>query len=179
MSNTPSLAAAFLESTINRFSATKQMAERAIAQLTFDQLRQPLDPNTNSIAVIMKHLAGNMLSRWTDVLASDGEKSWRNRDSEFIDDFASLDALTEHWQRGWDCLFAAIASLKEEDLLRTIRVRGEPQTVLDAIHSQMAHYGYHVGQILVIARIHAGDHWTVLTIPRGQSEEYNRTHWHP
>ena len=168
----PTLAAA-----IATFQSQRQLADRAIVQLSDDQLHKALDPETNSIAVVMKHLAGNMLSRWTDFLATDGEKPWRNRDSEFVDDFSSRAELDEYWQRGWMCLFETLGSLTGDDLTRTVAVRGEPHTVLLAIDRQLSHYGYHVGQIVMIARILAGENWTTLTIPRGQSEEFNRRAW--
>ncbi len=168
----PTLAAA-----IATFQSQKQLAERAITQLSDDLLHESLHRETNSIAVIMKHLAGNMISRWTDFLTTDGEKPNRNRDDEFVDDFSSRDDLDEYWQRGWTCLFETLDGLAGDDLLRTVEIRGEPLTVLLAIDRQLSHYGYHVGQIVMIARILAGENWATLTIPRGQSEEYNRRAW--
>jgi uncharacterized damage-inducible protein DinB len=163
-----------LQSALATFRSQKLLAERAIAQVGDEQLRRPLDENTNSIAVIMKHMAGNMLSRWTDFLTSDGDKPWRNRDGEFIDDFTSRADIEACWQRGWACLFAALDALSPADLSRTVTIRQEPHTVVLAIDRQLSHYGYHVGQIVLIARFLAKDNWTVLTIPRGGSEEYNR-----
>jgi uncharacterized damage-inducible protein DinB len=177
MTGTESIGALLLESARSRFQSQKRLAERAFAQIDFEQMRRPLDPRTNSIAVIMKHMAGNMLSRWTDFLTTDGEKPWRDRDSEFVDSFQSQDELADFWERGWHCLFATIDSLKCDDLSKTVFIRGEPHTVLDAIHRQLDHYGYHVGQIVMIARIHAGDQWKILTIPLGASAEYNRGNW--
>lgn len=162
---------------IATFRSQKDLADRAIVQLTDDQLRIALDANTNSIAIIMKHMAGNMLSRWTDFLTSDGEKPWRNRDSEFIDDFKSRHQIDEQWERGWECLLATMNSLKPEDLARTVFIRGEAQNAIKAIHRQISHYGYHVGQIVLIARVLARENWTTLTIARGGSEEYNRQTW--
>ncbi|MCI0366146.1 MAG: DUF1572 domain-containing protein, partial [Phycisphaerales bacterium] len=124
-----------------------------------------------------KHMAGNMLSRWTDFLTTDGEKPWRNRDSEFIDDSKSRREIDEYWQRGWQCLFVTLDSLKPQDLTRTILIRGEPHTVIKAIDRQLSHYGYHVGQIVLIARVLAKDNWTTLTIPRGGSHQYNQRIW--
>lgn len=166
-----------LSSAIDTFRSQKRLAERALAQLSDEQLRTALDPNTNSIAVIMKHMAGNMLSRWTDFLHSDGEKPWRGRDQEFVDEFTSRGEIEAYWEKGWARLLGAIESLAPEDLGRTVVIRGEPHSVSLAIDRQLSHYGYHVGQIVLIARILAGENWTVLTIPRGQSEEYNRRHW--
>lgn len=169
--------AIFLESAMATFRSQKKLAERAIEQLNDDQLRRPLDANTNSVAVIMKHMAGNMLSRWTDFLTTDGEKTWRKRDGEFVDDFGSRDEIMAVWERGWDCVFGALSALTPEDLTRTVRIRGKPHTVFLAIHRHLDHYGYHVGQIVLVARVLAGDKWTTLSIPRGQSEEYNRRVW--
>jgi hypothetical protein len=122
-------------------------------------------------------MAGNMLSRWTDFLTSDGEKPWRNRDSEFIDAFTSRQEIIDYWERGWKVLFDTLTSLKAEDLDTIVTIRGEPHSVIKAIDRQLAHYGYHVGQIVLIARIFAKDHWTTLTIPRGGSEDFNRSTW--
>jgi uncharacterized damage-inducible protein DinB len=167
----------FLESSVAKYKAQKDFAERAIAQLGDEKLHQPLDENSNSVAVIMKHMAGNMLSRWTDFLNTDGEKPWRNRDSEFVDDLQSRDELMAFWQRGWDRLFSTLNALTVSDLTKTVRIRGEPHSVIQAIHRALDHYGYHVGQIVLVARVLARDGWTTLTIPRGESEEYNRRVW--
>ena len=153
------------------------MAEAAIRQLDDEQLRRPLDENTNSIAVIMKHMAGNMLSRWTDFLASDGEKPWRNRDSEFVDDIATRDELLGRWEEGWTCLSTSVGALLPGDLMRQVTIRGHPHTVIEAIHRQIDHNGYHVGQIVQLARFLAKDKWTTLTVPRGESEAYNKRIW--
>ncbi len=155
----------------------KEFAEKAIAQVSDAKLRAPLDPETNSIAVIMKHIAGNFLSRFSDFLTTDGEKPDRNRDGEFIDDFPSRQAIIDYWERGWQCLFAALDELEPADLEKTVKIRGEPHTVVKALCRSVAHTAYHVGQIVMIARIHAGDTWNTLTIPRGQSEEFNRRTW--
>jgi hypothetical protein len=167
----------FLGSAIAKFHAQKSMAERAIGQLDFEQLRTPLDANTNSIVVIMKHMAGNMRSRWTDLLSSDGEKPWRHRDQEFIDDFTTRQAVETNWNEGWACVFEAMGKLTADDLAREICIRGVAHTVTDAIIRQLDHYAYHVGQIVLIARIHAKDNWETLTIARGESEQYNRRTW--
>jgi hypothetical protein len=159
------------------FRSQKDLADRAIAQVSDENLHIALDPNTNSIAVIMKHVAGNMISRWTDFLTSDGEKPGRDRDEEFIDRFASRKEVLDFWERGWATLFSTMESLKHEDLERTVTIRGEPHSVIRAIYRQLSHYGYHVGQIVQVARIHAGERWTTLTIPRGGSAEHNRRAW--
>ena len=159
------------------FRKQKELADRAIAQTSDANLRIALDSNTNSIAVIMKHMAGNMVSRWTDFLATDGEKPDRNRDQEFIDSFASRAAIMECSERGWNALFSAMSSLSPHDLTHFVRIRGEQLTVLRAILRQVDHYGYHVGQIVQVARVHAKDKWATLSIPRGASEDYNRRFW--
>jgi uncharacterized damage-inducible protein DinB len=155
------------------FAACKDMAEKAFAQISDAQLHQPLDENTNSIAVMMKHISGNLLSRFTDFLTTDGEKPNRDRDSEFIDDVPDRASLVANWNRGWACLFDALSKLSDRDLSRTITIRGEPHTVIDALLRQLSHHSYHVGQIVQLARFLARDKWTVLTIPRGGSKQFN------
>src|SRR5690349_21207444 len=135
-----------LDATLASFRANKGWADKAIGQFPDDKLRVALDANTNSIAVIMKHVAGNLLSRWTDFLTSDGEKPWRNRDQEFVDSFGSRAEVLEHWERGWDCLFETLKSLKPEDLEKTVTIRGEPHSVPLAIERSLGHACYHVGQ---------------------------------
>ena len=147
------------------FRSQKDLADRAIAQVSDDHLHEALDPNTNSIAVIMKHMAGNMISRWTDFLTSDGEKPDRHRDEEFIDRPASRDDVIAHWERGWKRLFDTMESLTGDDLAKTVMIRGEKHSAIGAIDRQLSHYGYHVGQIVLIARILARENWTTLTIP--------------
>ena len=142
-----------------------------------NKLHIALDANTNSIAVIMKHVAGNLASRWTDFLTTDGEKPWRNRDDEFIDTFAVREQLLSYWEEGWNCLFATLQSLGPKDLAKTVTIRGEPHSIPLAIHRSLAHCGYHVGQIVMIARILAGDNWKTITIPRGESGTYNKAVW--
>jgi len=159
----------------DRFHQQKTTAEKAMAQLSFEQLKLPLDDNTNSIAIIAKHIAGNQQSRWTDFLKADGEKPSRQRDEEFIDRFDSLEQLMTAWDSGWVCLFRALEDLKDTDLERSVQIRGQPQTVLEATVRQLDHYAYHVGQIVLIARHHAKDNWECLSIPRGESETYNES----
>jgi uncharacterized damage-inducible protein DinB len=172
-----SIARTFLEAIRDSFEANKRLAERAVAQVNDDQLHQPLDENTNSIAVIMKHVAGNLISRWTGFLTTDGEKEWRNRDDEFVDTFADRQELTDYWDRGWNCLFGSLESLRETDLEQTVYIRGVPHSVPSALERSLGHTCYHIGQIVQVARHHAGDKWTTLTIPRGSSAEYNRQNW--
>jgi hypothetical protein len=167
----------FLSSVINAFEANKRLADRAVAQVADAKLHVALDENTNSIAVIMKHVAGNLISRWTDFLTTDGEKPRRNRDDEFVDSFGSRDELLNYWERGWTCLLDTLKSLKLEDLGRMVSIRGEPHSVPLALARSLGHTCYHVGQIVQVARIHAGDKWHTLTIPRGGSEQFNQQNW--
>jgi hypothetical protein len=171
------LTKALIIGALSAFRSNKGWADKAVAQLPDDKLHVALDPNTNSIAVIMKHVAGNLLSRWTDFLTTDGEKPWRNRDDEFVDSFTSRDELVAYWESGWGRLFDTLAGLAAGDLGGTVTIRGEPHTVPLAIHRSLAHCGYHVGQIVLIARILAGDHWTTITIPRGASAGFNQQVW--
>ena len=159
------------------FRNNKKWADKAIGQLPDDKLRVPLDGNTNSIAVIMKHTAGNLLSRWTDFLTSDGEKDWRNRDDEFVDAFSNRQEIVDYWEEGWSCLFATLAGLNSSDLAKTVAIRGEPHTVALAIHRSLSHCAYHCGQIIMVARVLAGDDWETITIPRGASSKFNATKW--
>jgi hypothetical protein len=169
--------AEFMSATINAFEANKRLADRAVEQVPDHKLHVALDENTNSIAVIMKHVAGNLTSRWTDFLTTDGEKPWRNRDDEFVDSFGSRAELLESWERGWTCLLKTLKSLKLEDLEMTVMIRGEPHSVPLALERSLGHTCYHIGQIVQVARIHAGEKWNTLTIPRGGSEQFNKGNW--
>jgi Protein of unknown function (DUF1572) len=171
------IAAVFMAATINAFEANKRLADRAVEQVPDNKLHVALDENSNSIAVIMKHVAGNLASRWTDFLTTDGEKPWRNRDDEFVDSFGSRAELLELWERGWACLLKTLKSLKLEDLEKAVLIRGEPHSVPLALERSLGHTCYHVGQIVQVARIHSGDNWNTLTIPRGRSEQFNKAHW--
>jgi len=164
----------FLEDALSLFRFSKSLAERAMAQVTDEQLFVTLDPDANSIAIIVKHMAGNMRSRWTDFLTTDGEKPDRNRDREFIDPPATRAELLAVWEDGWNCLFAAIEPLTDADLARTVTIRGESHSVLQAINRQLGHLSYHVGQIVLLAKHFAGDHWQSLSVPRNRSAEFNR-----
>src|SRR5579871_12905 len=148
--------AEFMSAIINAFEANKRLADRAIEQVPDDKLHTALDANTNSLAIIMKHVAGNLVSRWTDFLTTDGEKSWRNRDDEFVDSFTTRSELIDYWNGGWDRLFETLGSLTPSDVAKTVVIRGERHSVPLAIHRSLAHCGYHVGQIILIARILAG-----------------------
>ena len=172
-----SVAAEFMAAIINAFEANKRLADRAIEQMPDDKLHIALDANTNSIAVIMKHVAGNLASRWTDFLTTDGEKPWRNRDDEFVDTFRSRAELLAAWEKGWACLLTTLRGLKSEDIEKTVMIRGEPHSVPLALARSLGHTCYHIGQIVQVARIHAGDKWSTLTIPRGGSEQFNNSHW--
>jgi hypothetical protein len=171
------VAKALVDGALAAFRANKGWADRAVVQLPDDKLHVALDPNTNCIAVIMKHVAGNLLSRWTDFLTSDGEKPWRDRDDEFVDTLATRDQLIAYWESGWQRLFGALEGLTADDVGRTVTIRGEPLSVPLAIQRSLAHCGYHVGQIILIARILAGDQWTTITIPRGGSAGHNQRVW--
>jgi hypothetical protein len=171
------LGTALVDGALTAFRANKGWADKAIEQLPDEKLHMSLDPNTNGIAVIMKHVAGNLLSRWTDFLTTDGEKPERNRDEEFVDSFAMRDELTAYWNSGWKRLFDTLDSLSAADLCKTVTIRGEPLAVPLAIQRSLAHCGYHVGQIVLIARILAGDTWTTITIPRGSSADFNQRAW--
>jgi hypothetical protein len=171
------ITAEFLSATINAFEANKRLADRAVAQVADEKLHVALDETTNSIAVIMKHVAGNLISRWTDFLTTDGEKPGRNRDDEFVDSFGSRDELLDYWERGWACLLGTLKSLQADDLGKTVSIRGEPHSVPLALQRSLGHTCYHIGQIVQAARIHAGDNWKTLTIARGESEQFNKQNW--
>lgn len=158
------------------FCKHRAYAEDAAGQLPWELLRVPLDPETNSIAVIMKHLGGNLQSRWTEPLTSDGEKPWRNRDTEFVDDFADRGAMEAVWRAGWAMLEQSLASFTDADLGKTLRIRGEAHTLALALTRSLAHAAYHTGQIVMLARALASKHgleWKVLTIPRRGSGAFN------
>ncbi len=171
------ISAEFIAAAVNAFEANKQLADRAIAQVPDERLRDALDEHTNSIAVIVKHVAGNLLSRWTDFLTTDGEKPDRDRDGEFVDTFGSRTEMLEHWERGWAQLFTTLASLTSHDLGKTVLIRGQPHSVPLALQRSLGHTCYHVGQIVQIARVQAGEQWQTLTIPKGGSQQFNENNW--
>jgi len=144
------------------------MADRAISQINEQQLFYSPDPNSNSIAILMQHMSGNMLSRWTDFLNSDGEKEGRNRDAEFELKYNNKESLSAYWEKGWECLFQALSELSDSDVSRIIYIRKEPLTVIDAIHRQLTHYACHVGQIMYIAKMQKGAEWQSLSIPKNK-----------
>lgn len=164
----------YLEDAIELFRYYKRQAERAMEQVKDEQLFAAIDSESNSIAIIVKHMAGNMRSRWTDFLTSDGEKLNRNRDGEFVDAPRTRAALMEIWDRGWMCMFGALEPLTDADLGRKITIRGEAHSVMQAINRQLAHYPHHIGQIVLLAKHFAGERWHSLTVPRNGSAEFNR-----
>ncbi|MBZ5573749.1 MAG: DUF1572 domain-containing protein [Acidobacteriia bacterium] len=169
------LATHYFDEVRRQFRGYQRLGEGAIAQLKDEELLATVDPESNSVAIIIKHLAGNMRSRFTDFLTTDGEKPDRHRDQEF--ELNSVPARTEvmrWWEDGWSRVFSAIEALKPEDLMRTVTIRGEPHTVLQAINRQLAHYAYHVGQIVFLAKHLRSSEWKSLSIPRGKSEEFKR-----
>jgi uncharacterized damage-inducible protein DinB len=163
----------YLRDSVGVFRYYKKLGERAIAQCPDEGLFTTLDAESNSIAIIAKHMAGNMRSRWTDFLTTDGEKPDRNRDTEFEDAPKTRAALMELWERGWKHVFDALQPLTEEDLARKVTIRTEPHSVMQAINRQIAHYSYHVGQIVYLARHLAGDKWQTLSVPKKKSAEFN------
>jgi hypothetical protein len=165
---------AYLEDSLTLFRYYKKLAEGAMAQVTDEQLFALLDPEANSIAIVVKHMAGNMRSRWTDFLTSDGEKPDRHRDTEFEDPPATREALMQFWQAGWNCLFGALEPLSEADTGRRVTIRGEAHSVMQAVNRQVAHYSYHVGQIVLLAKHFQHAQWRSLSVPRGKSGEFNR-----
>lgn len=169
-----SLAKHYLEDSLLNFRGYKKLAEGAFEQTTDEDFFRALDEEANSIAVIIKHMAGNMFSRWTDFLTTDGEKPDRNRDMEFVvTSEMTREELLARWERGWECVFAAIESLQPEDLMRTVLIRGEEHTVVEAINRQLTHYGYHIGQIVFLAKHFKSQEWKSLSIPRNRSAEFN------
>jgi Protein of unknown function (DUF1572) len=163
----------YLESAKNQFTQYKTLGEKAMAQVPEEKLYWQYNPETNSIAIIVKHLTGNMLSRFTDFLTSDGEKKWRNRDAEFENEPLTRDALYARWNQGWDCLFLALNALSAGDLSKPVLIRHEEHSVLEAINRQLTHYASHVGQIIFISKMIADSQWKSLTIPRNASAVFN------
>ena len=164
----------YLEDSIELFRHYKHLAERAMAQVSDQQLLECCDEESNSIAVIVKHMTGNMRSRWTNFLTTDGEKPDRLRDAEFVDPPATRDALFAVWEEGWRCMFETLEELSEANLSHTVTIRGEAHSVMQAINRQTAHYAYHCGQIVFLAKHLNCAGWKPLTVPRGQSEAFNR-----
>lgn len=170
MSNTNN----YLQSTRSLFHYYQDLGSKSIAQLSEEQIHEQVNSTTNNIAIIVKHLAGNMLSRWTNFLTEDGEKSWRNREGEFEHSIKNKEELLAAWEKGWSCLFETINSLEAKDLDRIVYIRNEGHTVLEAMNRQLAHYAYHVGQIVFLAKQLCSEDWQPLSIPKGQSKAYNQ-----
>jgi len=163
----------YLEDSLTLFRQYKKLAESAMAQVSDQQLFAALDPEMNSIAITVKHMAGNMRSRWTDFLTTDGEKPDRNRDSEFEQPPSTREDLMQMWEQGWQHVFTALEPLTDADLGRTITIRGEAHSVMQAINRQVSHYAYHVGQIVMLAKHLASTEWTSLSVPRNKSADFN------
>jgi hypothetical protein len=163
----------YVEDALAMFRQYKTLAERAMEQVEDEQLFASIDSENNSIAIIVKHMAGNMRSRWTDFLTTDGEKPDRQRDSEFVAPPETREAVMAMWEQGWRHVFDAVEPLTDADMGRTVTIRGEAHSVMQAIHRQVAHYANHVGQIVLLAKHYAGDDWQALTIPRNRSAEFN------
>jgi hypothetical protein len=164
----------YLEDSLELFRYYKKLAERAMEQVPDDHLYTTLDGEANSIGIVVKHMAGNMRSRWTDFLTSDGEKPDRNRDTEFENPPETREALLQVWEDGWRHVFGALEPLSDSDLGSTVTIRGEAHSVMQAINRQVAHYAYHVGQIVMLAKHFAHDRWQSLTVPRNQSAGFNQ-----
>lgn len=162
----------YLENVKKTFTYHKELGEKAIAQVSPNRINWYFHNDSNSIAIIVKHMSGNLVSRFTDFLTSDGEKNYRNRDGEFIDDIIDMDQLTAVWEKGWTVLFNTLNSLTDDDLSKTVHIRGEAHTVVEALNRQLAHHAYHVGQIVFLSKMLAKD-WNSLSIPKGTSNEFN------
>ena len=163
---------AYLEVVLERFKDVKSLGDRTIRQLSSEDMHWKLNDASNSIAIIVKHISGNMQSRWTDFLTTDGEKTFRNRDQEFEEDLESKEVMMKVWEAGWQVLFDTLNGLTSHHLLQNITIRGEQLSVLEAIERQMAHYASHVGQIVYVAKQIKGDEWQTLSIAKGKSKEH-------
>ncbi|WP_313385431.1 DUF1572 family protein [Chishuiella sp.] len=163
----------YINGVIRQFEYYKNLGDKTFNQLSDNDFFWKYNDYSNSIAIIINHLAGNMLSRWTDFLNTDGEKEWRNRDNEFNDIITDKTALINRWNEGWNCLLSTLKSLKESDLNKVIYIRNEAHTITEAINRQLAHYPYHIGQIVFIGKMLTNNSWQSLSIPKGSSKEYN------
>lgn len=163
----------YLISIDKQFRYYKLLGEQTMAQLSDEQLLWQFNAESNSIAIIVKHISGNMLSRWTDFLTSDGEKEWRNRESEFEGDLNTREKIMNHWDKAWDVLFDALAPLEEKDMGSIVYIRNQGHTITEAINRQLAHYAYHIGQMVFLGKMQKGEDWKSLSIPRGKSADYN------
>ena len=170
-----SLGKEYLQTAIRRMKYYKELGDKTFEQLNEWDMHFQSNEETNSIAIIIRHMSGNMLSRWTNFLQEDGEKEWRKRDDEFEPGKLSKEQLIAEWEKGWHCFLQALESLKKKDLKKTVRIRNEELTAIDAINRQLAHYPYHVGQIIHIAKTIRNKNWKNLSIPKGQSVVYNNS----
>jgi hypothetical protein len=169
------IAEAYIRDAVLQFRKLKSQVEKSLNQVSDQDFFRQLGPESNSLAITVKHLAGNMRSRWRDFLTSDGEKADRHRDTEFeLTDDDTREAIMTRWEQGWKYLFDSVEPLQPADLEKTITIRGEPHSVLEAINRQLTHYSYHLGQIAYLSRHYTGDRWQTLSIPRGKSEEFYR-----
>ncbi|GAA0744189.1 DUF1572 family protein [Gaetbulibacter jejuensis] len=159
---------------IKQFEYYKTAADKTFDQLSFDDINWQPNDTSNSISIIVKHMVGNMLSRWTNFLTEDGEKDWRHREQEFVATYTTKNDVLQAWEKGWNCLFDAIQPLKDSDLERVVYIRNEKHTVAEAIFRQLGHYPYHIGQIAYIGKLLKENHWKSLSIPKGQSEAFNK-----
>jgi hypothetical protein len=164
---------AYLDSVKKQFEYYKLLGDKTFSQLKDEHLFWQYNDDSNSIATIVKHLWGNMLSRWTDFLTTDGEKEWRNRDAEFENDVSTREELLKKWNEGWECLFNALNSISDTDLGRMVYIRNQGHTIMEAINRQLAHYPYHIGQIVFLGKMLAENGWNSLSIPKGKSQDFN------
>ncbi|MFD2567978.1 DUF1572 family protein [Pseudotenacibaculum haliotis] len=164
----------YLPSAVKQFQYYKSLGEKTIDQLSEEQLFWTSDTEANSIAIIAKHIVGNMLSRWTNFLTEDGEKSWRNRDDEFVNSYETKQNILDSWEKGWQCLFEALDCVTEENSNTIVYIRNQGHTITEAINRQLCHYSYHVGQIVFIGRMLKKDEWTSLSVAKNASKQYNK-----
>lgn len=164
----------YLQNILKEFNRYKSLGDRTFGQLKDEEIHWRVNDETNSIAIVVKHMVGNMLSRFTNFLTEDGEKSWRNRDTEFKDPYRSKKELIQAWEKGWQCVFDAVAQIDELNFHTGVHIRMEQHSIVEALNRQLAHYAYHTGQIVTTAKNIRGEHWKSLTIPRGKSEDFNK-----
>ena len=163
----------FLRSSIKQFEYYKSLGDKTLMPLNDHQIHTAPNEESNNMSILVKHISGNMLSRWTHIFTEDGEKEWRNRDDEFVDTFQSKKELLEAWEKGWKCLFSTLGSLRPQDIERIIYIRNEGHTVVEAINRQLCHYSYHIGQMIYLGKWLLNDKWESLSIPKGDSVNYN------
>lgn len=164
----------YLDSVRKQFEYYKSLGDKTFEQLSFEELKIQFTQDSNSISIIVKHLVGNMLSRWTNFLTEDGEKEWRQRDKEFIDNYSNKEDLFNSWNKGWSCLFNTLDAINNNDLNHIVYIRNQGHTVTEALNRQMMHYAYHIGQIVYIGKLVKGKDWKSLSIPKGESKTYNQ-----